>query len=111
MSSVQGNPFEEDLHLRPMLDAEQESGRAMLEAEDALQVVRERFELTEDPEVRGELAASALEQVDRQMELTRERRQNLDGFEGRLWTRRNRLEGFLIQARGTAWWHAHGRQF
>jgi hypothetical protein len=78
----------------------------MLEAEDALRAVRERFQRSDDPDVRGELAAEALEHVERQLTLTRERRKGLDSIEGKLWARRNRLERFLIHARGRAWWRA-----
>jgi hypothetical protein len=77
----------------------------MHEAEDALREVRERFRQTDDPEVRGALAAEALDDVERQMRLTRERRQLLDSVEGKLWARRNRLERFLIHTRGRSWWH------
>ncbi len=77
-----------------------------LQAEDALGLVRQRFEQTEDPEAQGELAALALEHVERQLKLAREQRRALDGVEGKLWARRNRLERFLIHARGSAWWHA-----
>jgi hypothetical protein len=83
-----------------------ESARGMLEAEDALSVLRERFESTDDPEAQGELAVEALDQVERQLRLTRERRRGLDSIEGRLWARRNRLERFLIHARGRVWWRA-----
>ena len=55
--------------------------------------------------LRGDMTA-ALEQVERQMQLTRERRQQLEDVEGRLWARRNRLEQFLIHTRGLAWWRA-----
>ncbi|HEY4427546.1 MAG TPA: hypothetical protein VGN08_05015 [Solirubrobacteraceae bacterium] len=92
-------------------DPTQQTARDMLDAEDALHVLRERFEQTEDHETQGELAASALDLVERQLELTRERRHKLDGIEGQLWSRRNRLERFLISTRGTAWWHAHHRRF
>jgi hypothetical protein len=84
----------------------QETARGMLEAEDALRVLRERFESTDDPQAQGELAVEALEQVERQLSLTRARRQGLDSIEGKLCTRRNRLERFLIHARGRAWWRA-----
>lgn len=80
---------------------------AMLEAEQALRAVRERFESTQDPAAREELAAEALDQIERQLQLTRQRRQELEGIEGRLWARRNRLERFLIHTRGLAWWHEH----
>jgi hypothetical protein len=79
----------------------------MLEAEGALGLVRQQFERTEDPEVKAELAAEALGQVERQLQLIRERRRQLDSTEAKLWARQNRLEEFLISARGSAWWHAH----
>lgn len=76
-----------------------------LEAEDALRAIRERFQHTDDPEVQGELAAEALEHVERQLQLIHERRRQLDSIEAKLWARQNRLEGFLIHTRGSAWWH------
>jgi hypothetical protein len=75
-------------------------------AEEALGRVRQRFEHAEDPQTQAELAAEALEYVEQQLKLTRERRRELDGLEGRLWARRNRLERFLIHTRGIAWWQA-----
>jgi hypothetical protein len=84
----------------------QEAARGMVEAEDALRLVREHFERTDDPEARGELAAEALDHVERQLSLTRERRQGLDSVEGTLWARRNSLERFLIHTRGRVWWQA-----
>jgi hypothetical protein len=92
--------------LREVLGPAEESARGMLEAEDALHLVRQRFEQTVDPEEQGELAAQALEHVERQLELAHERRRQLDKIEAGLWTRQNRLEGFLIRTRGSAWWHA-----
>jgi hypothetical protein len=92
--------------LREIFGPAEESARGMLEAEEALRLVRQRFEQTEDPQLQTELAAEALEHVERQMQLTHERRRQLDSAEAKLWARQNRLEGFLIQARGSAWWHA-----
>jgi hypothetical protein len=89
-----------------LLGVAHETARGMLESEDALQLLRQRFEHAEDPETQGELAAEALEQVERQLNLTRGRRQQLDSIEGKLWARRNRLEQFLIHTRGRAWWRA-----
>jgi hypothetical protein len=89
-----------------LLGAAQHATVGMLEAEDALQLLRERFEQTEEPEAEGDLAADALEQVELQLRLIRERRQGLDSIEGKLWNRRNRLERFLISKRGAAWWRA-----
>lgn len=92
--------------LREVLGPAEETARGMLEAEDALRLVRQRFEQTADPKEQGELAAEALEQVERQLELARERRRQLDSIEAKLWGRRNRLEGFLIHTRGSDWWRA-----
>jgi hypothetical protein len=52
--------------------------------------------------VQGELTAEALAHVERQLELTHERRRQLDSIEAKLWGRQNRLEGFLIHTRGSA---------
>jgi len=92
--------------LNDMLGPGEETARGMLEAEGALHLVRQRFEKTEDPQQQEELAAEALDHVERQLQLLRDRRRQLDSAEARLWARQNRLEGFLIQARGSAWWHA-----
>jgi hypothetical protein len=91
--------------LREILGPAEETARGMLEAEDALHLVRQRFAQTPDPEEQGELAAEALEHVERQLQLIHERRRQLDSIEAKLWARQNRLEGFLIHTRGSAWWH------
>jgi hypothetical protein len=108
----EGDPFSEVADGRTvarvseLVGEAQEAARGMVEAEDALRHVRERFERTDDPELQGELAAEALEHVERQLRLTRQRRQGLDSIEGKLWGRRNALERFLIHMRGRAWWRA-----
>jgi len=89
-----------------LLRLARETARGMLDAEDALDLLHERFERTEDRGERGKLAAEALDQIERQMAFAREGRRRLDGIEGKLWARRNRLERFLIHARGLDWWHA-----
>jgi hypothetical protein len=94
------------LRVPELLGRAQESARGMVEAEDAFSLLRESFQRTEDPDAQGELAAEALEHVERQLTLARERRHGLDSMEGKLWARRNRLERFLISTRGRAWWHA-----
>lgn len=86
-----------------------EARREMGDAEAALRLARERFEEAPDPQAQAEVAAEALDYVERQLELARERRRALDEVEGRLWGRRNRLERFLIRARGIDWWHARRR--
>jgi hypothetical protein len=92
--------------LREILGPAEESARGMLEAEEALRVAHELFEHTEDPEVQAELAADALDHVERQLQLTQERRRQLDSIEAKLWARQSRLEGFLITTRGSGWWRA-----
>jgi hypothetical protein len=94
------------LHVTELVGEAQEAARGMVEAEDALRLVCEHFERTHDPEAQGELAAEALDHVERQLALTRHRRQGLDSIEGKLWARRNALERFLIHTRGRAWWRA-----
>ena len=75
-------------------------------AEEALSRLRRRFDQTDDPRAQSELAAEALEHVERELGAIRERRQQLDSSEGKLWSRRNRLERFLIDTRGLDWWRA-----
>jgi len=89
-----------------LLQGAQETVPDMLEDEQALRLMQRRFEHTEDPEARGELAAEALDHIEHQLRITRERRRQLEGVEGKLWARRNRLERFLIHTRGIAWWRA-----
>jgi hypothetical protein len=89
----------------PTAAAEEPS--AMLAAEHELEALKQCFEQSDDPQTRGALALSALEAVERQLHLARERRHELDGVEGRLWARRNRIERFLIGAKGRDWWHEH----
>jgi hypothetical protein len=96
--------------LRGLTEVAPETAPDMLEAEDALRLLRDRFEHTEDPQAQGELAVQALDQVERQLSLARGRRQQLDSIEGQLWARRNRLERFLIHTRGLAWWHARRKR-
>jgi hypothetical protein len=78
----------------------------MTAAEHELETLKERFEQTRDERERGDLALSALEQVELQLGLASERRRELDREEGRLWARRNRIERLLIRANGGDWWRA-----
>jgi chromosome segregation ATPase len=88
-----------------LMEAADRAARLMQEAEAELAEIRERFEVTEDEQVKGELADAALARVEGQIELMQERRRSLDRVEGKLWARRNRLERFLIGARGRQWWN------
>lgn len=82
------------------------AGDPQATAEEALSRLRQRFEQTDDPRAQSELAAEALDHVERELGVIRERRQQLDSNEGKLWARRNRLERFLIDTRGVDWWRA-----
>jgi len=82
------------------------AGDSQASAEEALSRLRRRFEQTDDPRAQSELAAEALDQVERELGAIRERRQQLDSSEGKLWSRRNRLERFLIDTSGLDWWRA-----
>jgi hypothetical protein len=92
--------------LDELLGRAQETARGMAEAEKALEIVRRRYAQARDPDAQGRLAAEALEQVERQLSLARERRRQLDSIEAKLWARRNRIERSLIQVRGSGWWRA-----
>jgi len=93
--------------LGEILAPAEETARGMLEAEEALRLLRQRLEQAADPQAQGDLAAEALVHVERQMELIHERRRQLDSTEAKLWARQNRLEGILIQTRGSDWWREH----
>jgi hypothetical protein len=90
--------------LEALLGRAQETARGILESEQALEMLRREHEHADDADAKGELAADALEHVERQLALVRERRRLLDRLEAKLWARRNGLEGLLIRARGSGWW-------
>jgi hypothetical protein len=93
--------------LEDLLGRAQETARGILESEQALDLVRRQREQADDADADGELAAEALEHVERQLALVHERRRQLDRLEAKLWARRNGLEGVLIRARGSGWWREH----
>jgi hypothetical protein len=107
---VTRRPAPTDWQSLPDLDAllgkAQETARGIAEAEEALEIVRRRYEHAGDPEEQGRLAAEALDQVERQLSLARDRRRQLDSIEAKLWARRNRIERLLIHERGSGWWRA-----
>jgi hypothetical protein len=96
--------------LRELVAVSYDTGRGILEAEEALGLLQQRSQSTGDKVEQGELAAQELDHVERQLNLARERRRQLDSVEGKLWARRNRLERFLIRTRGSAWWHARPKR-
>ena len=79
---------------------------AARQADEALARLHSRFALAQDPAIQGEIAEEALELVERQLTAVRDWRGSLDGLEGSLWARRNRIERFLISTGGRDWWRA-----
>jgi DNA-binding transcriptional MerR regulator len=89
----------EILRLKHLLGVSLDELRDLVAAEDARAGIREEFRRTEDPERRADLLRQALAHLDRQLELVRRRRHELDSLEDELATRR---------ARVTARLHEHG---
>ncbi len=77
--------------LRDLLGVSLEELRTLVEAEDARAVLREEFSRSEDPERRHEILLEALGYVDRQLELVRRRKRELEGLEGELARKRRRI--------------------
>jgi MerR family transcriptional regulator, repressor of the yfmOP operon len=86
----------EILRLRDLLGVSLDELKDLVAAEDARAAIREEFRRAEDPEVRIALLNEALGHLDRQLELVRRRRHELDALEDELCERhqrvRNRLE-------------------
>jgi hypothetical protein len=112
--SVTQHPAPTDWQSLPDLDEllgrAQETARGIAEAEEALEILRLRYEQAGDRDAQGQLAAEALEQVERQLGLARDRRRQLDSIEAKLWARRNRIERLLIHERGSGWWRARRKR-
>jgi hypothetical protein len=110
LSGGLGPVGETNPRIRELLGETQQTARGILEAEETLSLVRERFGQTDDPEARAELGVEALDQVERQLKLTAEHGLHVSAVETELWASRNHLEQFLIQTRGIDWWRARGAQ-
>jgi DNA-binding transcriptional MerR regulator len=81
----------EILRLKQLLGLSLDAVRGLLEAEDARRLLRERFQRTADPDERLEIIVEAIGHVERQLELVRARRRELDKLERELTDRRRRL--------------------
>jgi DNA-binding transcriptional MerR regulator len=79
------------LRLRDLLGVSLDQLRELVAAEDARAAIREEYRRTEDPRRRRELLGEALGHLERQLELVRARRAELDALERELMERRERV--------------------
>jgi DNA-binding transcriptional MerR regulator len=92
----------EILRFKDLLGVSLEELRALMAAEDARRAIREEFQRTEDPALRGRLLEEALGHLDRQLELVERRRLELDVLHAELDERRERVLSRLVELRSTA---------
>jgi DNA-binding transcriptional MerR regulator len=81
----------EILRLKDLLGVSLDQLRELVAAEDARAAIREEYRRTEDPGRRRELLEQARGHLDRQLELVRARRAELDALERELAERRERV--------------------
>jgi DNA-binding transcriptional MerR regulator len=86
----------EILRLRDLLGVSLDELKDLVAAEDARAAIREEFRRSEDPERRIELLHAALGHLDRQLELVRRRRHELDALEKELTERHERVSDRLV---------------
>ena len=89
----------EILRLKDALGISLEELRDLVAAEDARALIRDEFRRTEDPERRVTLLHEALGHLDRQLELIRHRRRDLDQLERELAERRGLVTARLDELR------------
>jgi DNA-binding transcriptional MerR regulator len=87
----------EILRLKELLGVSLDELRDLVAAVDARAVIRAEFRRTDDPGRRATLLREALTHVDRQLELLRHRRADLDELEGELAGRRERITKRLAE--------------
>jgi DNA-binding transcriptional MerR regulator len=90
----------EILRLRELLGVSLDELRALLEAEDARAALRAEFATTPDPARRRTILEEATGHLDRQLELVRARRRELERLEKELTARRRRIRARLRQLPG-----------
>jgi DNA-binding transcriptional MerR regulator len=89
----------EVLRLRDLLGVSLDELRELLAAEDARAALREEFHRTEKPASRRRILDAALGHLDRQLELVRHRREELDRLARELGATRRRAERRLEDLR------------
>ena len=79
------------IRLKELLGVSLEELRELVEAEEARSELRRRFHESEDPKQRGQILVEALGHIDRQLELVRRRKGELEKLEGELSSRRRQV--------------------
>jgi DNA-binding transcriptional MerR regulator len=87
------------LRLKDLLGVSLDELKDLVAAEDARAAIREEFHRTEDPDRRAGLLEQSLGHLDRQLELVRRRRRDLDALEDDLTSRRARVRARLAEER------------
>jgi DNA-binding transcriptional MerR regulator len=88
------------IRLRDLLGVSLEELRELVEAEEARAVLRREFHRSDDPERRAEILRQALGHIERQLELVRRRKAELERLEGELAARRRRVKRRLADGAG-----------
>jgi MerR family transcriptional regulator, repressor of the yfmOP operon len=88
------------IRLRDLLGVSLEELRELVEAEEARAVLRREFQASDDPRRRAEILHQALGHIDRQLELVRRRKGELERLEGELSARRRRVKRRLADGPG-----------
>jgi DNA-binding transcriptional MerR regulator len=88
----------EILRLKDLLGVSLDQLRELIAAEDARAAIRAEYRRTDDPGRRRELLEQALGHLERQLDLVRARRSELDALESELGERRERVRRRLEEA-------------
>ena len=83
------------LHLKSLLGVSLDELKELVEAEDARALIRREYQASDDPARKRELLDEALGHIERQLELVRRRRGELDGLESELAGKRRRVRDRL----------------
>jgi DNA-binding transcriptional MerR regulator len=79
------------IRLKELLGVSLEELHQLVEAEDARSELRRQFRESDDPKRRGQILVEALGHIDRQLELVRRRKGELEKLEAELASRRRRV--------------------
>jgi DNA-binding transcriptional MerR regulator len=87
--------LQEVLHLKSLLGVSLDELKELVEAEDARALIRREYHASDDPTRKRELLDEALGHIERQLELVRRRRAELDKLESELTGKRRRVRDRL----------------
>jgi MerR family transcriptional regulator, repressor of the yfmOP operon len=83
------------VRLKDLLGVSLEELRELVEAEEARAVLREEWHRSDDPDRRREILLEARAYIDRQLELVRRRKRDLESLESELTRKRRRIRSRL----------------